>query len=365
MPLSQHRTEGGTSRERSPAESRTWSWAWTPTWTRTLRAICDARGRGVVTQLQVPATTAGYVRCSMPRPGEPPGPPVELLHRPSGTSPGSYGLSLAAHLAAQGEHVSEIDCSRHIGKRRAGKSDPINAVRAARELLSRPVANLVDDQQRDAAEAGELILKPATFSIVKDREPADPLRDHRRRHVRPLRQQLPDPRISRISDRPLRPALILRRPLRSRGPPTVFRPIPSLRAIARTGMPSARCSRRISAQSSTLITPHYQGGRVHFQPPAPVQDSPADDSVNLTPGDRMNTASTSVSPCAPLRRLPGPAKRCRKSNDSSRPPGHQLLSKLADIRCRYSWTRPTPQLTPIQSARWSPGLALGMGIDAG
>jgi hypothetical protein len=27
--------------------------------------------------------------------------------------------------------VSEIDCSRHIGKRRAGKSDPIDAVRAA------------------------------------------------------------------------------------------------------------------------------------------------------------------------------------------------------------------------------------------
>jgi hypothetical protein len=40
---------------------------------------------------------------------------------------------------------------------------------------------------------------------------------------------------------------------------TVFRPIPSLRAIARTGIPSARCSRRISAQFSTLITPHYQG----------------------------------------------------------------------------------------------------------
>jgi hypothetical protein len=32
-----------------------------------------------------------------------------------------YGLGLARHLAAQSEHVSEIDCSRHIGKRRAGK----------------------------------------------------------------------------------------------------------------------------------------------------------------------------------------------------------------------------------------------------
>ena len=60
---------------------------------------------------------------------------------------------------------------------------------------------------------------------------------------------------------------------------TVFRPIPSFRAIARTGMPSARCNRRISAQSSTLITPYYQGEGVHFQPPAPVQDSPADDDL--------------------------------------------------------------------------------------
>ena len=34
--------------------------------------------------------------------------------------------------------MAEIDGTRHIGKRRAGKSDPIDAVRAARELLARP-----------------------------------------------------------------------------------------------------------------------------------------------------------------------------------------------------------------------------------
>ena len=62
-----------------------------------------------------------------------------------------YGLGLARHLAAQGEHVSEIDCSRHIGKRRAGKSDPIDAVRAARELLARPVpAQMRADGDREA-----------------------------------------------------------------------------------------------------------------------------------------------------------------------------------------------------------------------
>jgi hypothetical protein len=37
----------------------------------------------------------------------------------------------------EGQRVSEIDCSRHVGKRRPGKNDPIDAVRAARELLAR------------------------------------------------------------------------------------------------------------------------------------------------------------------------------------------------------------------------------------
>jgi hypothetical protein len=35
---------------------------------------------------------------------------------------------------------------------------------------------------------------------------------------------------------------------------TVFRATPSRRAIAAIGMPSARCNRRISAQSSTVST---------------------------------------------------------------------------------------------------------------
>jgi transposase len=62
-----------------------------------------------------------------------------------------YGLGLARYLASQGEQVSEIDSSRHIGKRRAGKSDPIDAVRAARELLARPhPAQMRCDGDREA-----------------------------------------------------------------------------------------------------------------------------------------------------------------------------------------------------------------------
>jgi len=96
-------------------------------------AICDARGRAV-SQLQVAATTAGYeqllawVRSAA---GD-----RQVAWAVEGTR--HYGLGLARHLSSAGEQVSGIGCSRHAGKRRAGKSDPIDAVRAARELLARP-----------------------------------------------------------------------------------------------------------------------------------------------------------------------------------------------------------------------------------
>ena len=109
-------------------------------------AICDARGR-VVSQLQIPATTAGYVQAAG-------------LGPPGSRDPRS-GLGGGRHPALRagpgplpdhpGEQVSEIDCSRHIGKRRAGKSDPIDAVRAARELLAHPApAQMRADGDREA-----------------------------------------------------------------------------------------------------------------------------------------------------------------------------------------------------------------------
>jgi transposase len=49
-----------------------------------------------------------------------------------------YGLGLARYLAGAGQQVSEIDSTRHVGKRRAGKSDAIDAVRAARETAGPP-----------------------------------------------------------------------------------------------------------------------------------------------------------------------------------------------------------------------------------
>ena len=62
-----------------------------------------------------------------------------------------YGLGLSRYLAGAGQQVAEIDASRHVGKRRAGKSDAIDAVRAARELLARPYpAQMRADGDREA-----------------------------------------------------------------------------------------------------------------------------------------------------------------------------------------------------------------------
>jgi transposase len=96
-------------------------------------AVCDARGRAGPRR-QVPASAAGY---------------AQLLGWVRATAAGRqvtwaiegtrhYGLGLARYLASQGGQVAGIDAARHVGKRRAGKSDPIDAVRAARELLARP-----------------------------------------------------------------------------------------------------------------------------------------------------------------------------------------------------------------------------------
>ena len=96
-------------------------------------ALCDARGR-TLAQLQVAATSKGFAQLLQWADGEAAGRPVAWAIE--GTR--HYGLGLARYLAGHGRQVAEIDATWHVGRRRAGKSDPIDAVRAARELLARP-----------------------------------------------------------------------------------------------------------------------------------------------------------------------------------------------------------------------------------
>ncbi len=94
-------------------------------------AICDSGGR-LLAELQVPATTAGYEQLLGWARGQAAGAP--LIWAIEGA--GHYGLNLARHLAAAGQQVTEISHIVHAGKRRAGKTDAIDALRAARELLA-------------------------------------------------------------------------------------------------------------------------------------------------------------------------------------------------------------------------------------
>jgi transposase len=96
-------------------------------------ALCDARGR-LISHLQVTATAAGYAQLLAWADSAAAARPVAWALE--GTR--HYGLGLARHLTGNGRQVVEIDAARHVGRRRAGKSDPIDAVRAARELLARP-----------------------------------------------------------------------------------------------------------------------------------------------------------------------------------------------------------------------------------
>ena len=144
------------------------------------------------------------------------------------------------------------------------------AARPARPPAARPPAGTTDhtapahpaDTASATPDPAARTAAAAPAPALQHRQrplPADPLRDHRRRHVRPGRQQLPDPRLSRIGDRPLRRPLVPRRPIRGQRPPHRVPAHPQLAGNRPHRHPSARCNRRISAQSSTLITPHYQG----------------------------------------------------------------------------------------------------------
>ena len=98
-------------------------------------AACSTTGRQLAL-VQIRATPAGYAQVlGWARAAAGGG---QLAWAIEGTR--SYGAGLSRYLAAAGEQVAEIDGSHCLGKRRAGKSDAIDAVRAARELLARPHA---------------------------------------------------------------------------------------------------------------------------------------------------------------------------------------------------------------------------------
>jgi transposase len=69
---------------------------------------------------------------------------------------GSYGAGLAAFLGREGELVLEVDRPRRPARRDRGKSDELDAIRAAREALTRE--HLAQPRQRGEREALRVLL---------------------------------------------------------------------------------------------------------------------------------------------------------------------------------------------------------------
>lgn len=95
-------------------------------------AAVDAHTGGVLAELTVDATPDGY-QALVEFAGEHGGLRAWAIE---GT--GGHGAGLARHLGEQGEVVVELDRPERAQRRHGAKSDPLDAIRAAREALARP-----------------------------------------------------------------------------------------------------------------------------------------------------------------------------------------------------------------------------------
>lgn len=94
-------------------------------------AALDTRTGGVLAEVTVEATPDGYealVEFADEQPG---------LRAWAIEGTGGHGAGLARHLARGGELVVELDRPERARRRNGAKSDPLDAIRAAREALSR------------------------------------------------------------------------------------------------------------------------------------------------------------------------------------------------------------------------------------
>ena len=94
-------------------------------------AVVTAATGAVVAQATVAATPAGY-RQLLKLAGQQPGQRVWAIE---GT--GGYGAGLTRFLSANAEQVVELDRPKRAARRHGAKSDPLDAIRAAREALGR------------------------------------------------------------------------------------------------------------------------------------------------------------------------------------------------------------------------------------
>jgi len=94
-------------------------------------AVVDARTGGVLDEITVEATADGYARLMEFANQHP------ALRAWAIEGTGGHGAGLTRHLAHREEVVIELDRPERAKRRNGAKSDPLDAIRAAREALSR------------------------------------------------------------------------------------------------------------------------------------------------------------------------------------------------------------------------------------
>jgi transposase len=88
------------------------------------------------------------------------------VHRVGVEGTGSYGAELARHLTRAGIDVVEVDRPNRQARHRAGKSDPVDAVAAARSALSGVAAGR--PESRDGNVEAIRVLMVARRSAMSD-----------------------------------------------------------------------------------------------------------------------------------------------------------------------------------------------------
>src|SRR3954466_793397 len=95
-------------------------------------AVVDTATGGVLDEITVEATTEGYAELVEFANNHP------MLRAWAIEGTGGHGAGLSRHLLAMSELVIELDRPKRAARRHGAKSDPLDAIRAAREAMARP-----------------------------------------------------------------------------------------------------------------------------------------------------------------------------------------------------------------------------------
>ena len=106
-------------------------------------AVIDSATGGVLGEITVAATAAGYAELVEFANSYP------MMRAWAIEGTGGHGAGLSRHLLESSESsgalVVELDRPKRSARRNGAKSDPLDAIRAAREAMARPVGNRVGD----------------------------------------------------------------------------------------------------------------------------------------------------------------------------------------------------------------------------